>query len=75
MVPFSIPFWGKSTLLSTDINSAVNILSEGLRKEGLETYIGQELPEFKPVDQPTMDGRRTCDLRSRAGMNQEAHRL
>ena len=58
-----------------DINAAINILREGLRQEGLEIYIGQELPEFKPVDRPTMDDRRISDLRSRAGMKQEAHRL
>ena len=58
-----------------DFNAAFNILKEGLRQEGLEVYIGQELPKFKPVDRPTMDDRRDSDLRSRAGMKQEAHRL
>ena len=58
-----------------DFNAAFNILKEGLRQEGLEVYIGQELPKFKPVDRPTMDDRRVSDLRSRAGMKQEAHRL
>lgn len=58
-----------------DINAARNILSEGLRKEGIDEYIGQELPEYKPVDRPTMDERGDCRLRSRAGMKQEAHRL
>lgn len=58
-----------------DVNAAENILMEGLRKEGIEKYIGQGLPEYKPVDQPTMDERSISCLRSRAGMKQEAHRL
>lgn len=58
-----------------DVNAAINILREGLISSGLEPYIGQGLPEFKPVDQPTMDDRCISSLRSRAGMKQEAHRL
>ena len=58
-----------------DINAARNILSEGLRQEGIDEYIGQELPEYKPVDRPTMDESSNNCLRSRAGMKQEAHRL
>lgn len=56
-----------------DVNAAKNILLEGLCKEGMEEYIGQELPEYKPVDRPTMDERSSCCLRSRAGLKQEAH--
>ena len=55
-----------------DINAARNILMEGLRKEGIDEYIGQELPEYKPVDRPTMDERSLSCLRSRAGMKQES---
>lgn len=58
-----------------DVNAARNILVEGLRKEGIDEYIGQGLPEYKPVDRPTMDERSVSCLRSRAGVKQEAHRL
>lgn len=51
-----------------DVNAAKNILNEGLN---LLDNIGQELPESKPVENPTMDDRLTIVLKSSGSMNQE----
>lgn len=52
-----------------DINAAINIKNEGLR---ILDSIGQELPDLKPVENPTMD-ERLFDLKSSGSMKQENH--
>ena len=52
-----------------DINAAKNILNEGLR---LLDSVGQELPNFKPVENSTMD-ERSLSLKSSSSMKQENH--
>ena len=44
-----------------DINAAVNIMNEGLR---LLDNIGQELPDSKPAEIPTMDDKSETTLKS-----------
>ena len=44
-----------------DVNAAVNIMNEGLR---LLDNIGQELPNSKPVEIPTMDDKLAITLKS-----------
>ncbi len=52
-----------------DINAAKNILDEGLRI----LDIGLEQPEFKPVENPTMDDRLAIDLKSSGSVKQETY--
>ena len=53
-----------------DINAAKNILNEGLR---ILDSVGQELPDFKLVENPTMDDKNSvrCSLKSSGSMKQE----
>ncbi len=51
-----------------DVNAARNILDEGLKI----LDIGSERPEFKPVENPTMDDRLAIDLKSSGSAKQEA---
>ena len=44
-----------------DINAAINIMNEGLR---LLDNIGQELPDSKPAEIPTMDDKSSMTLKS-----------
>ena len=44
-----------------DINAVVNIMNEGLR---LLDNIGQELPDSKPAEIPTMDDKSEMTLKS-----------
>lgn len=53
-----------------DINAAKNIMNEGL---SILDSVGQELPNFKPVENPTMDERH-LDLKSSGSVKQETNR-
>lgn len=44
-----------------DINAAINIMNEGLR---ILDNIGQELPDSKPAEIPTMDDKSEMTLKS-----------
>lgn len=44
-----------------DVNAAINIMNEGLR---ILDNIGQELPDSKPVEIPTMDDKSEMTLKS-----------
>ena len=48
-----------------DLNASINILNEGLRLLNNDK-IGQRLPEFTLVDNPTMDDKEVTPLKSRA---------
>ena len=52
-----------------DINAAKNILDEGLRS----LDIGSERPEYKPVENPTMDDRLAIYLKSSGSVKQETY--
>lgn len=52
-----------------DINAAKNILDEGLKL----LDIGWEPPEYKPVENPTMDDRLAIDLKSSGSVKQETY--
>ena len=53
------------TVIDRDVNAAKNILDEGTR------IIGLSSPEFKPVENPTMDDKREISLKSSDSMKQE----
>lgn len=61
-----------------DINAAINIMNEGLR---LMDNIGQELPDSKPAEIPTMDDKSEMTLKSSGSKSytstkkQEGHTL
>ena len=51
-----------------DINAAINIKNEGLR---LLDSVGQELPDVKLLENPTMDERSVMNLKSSGSMKKE----
>jgi putative transposase len=53
-----------------DVNAAKNIMNEGL---SILDSVGQELPNFKPVENPTMDERH-LDLKSSGSVKQEVNK-
>ena len=53
------------TVIDRDLNAAINIEKEGIR------IIGQRLPEFTLVDNPTMDDKVVTPLKSSGWMKQE----
>ena len=48
-----------------DLNAALNILREG------ERILGSRRPEYKPVENPTVDDRQQAGLRSGGSVKQE----
>ena len=52
-----------------DINATKNILDEGLKL----LDVGCEPPDFKPMENPTMDDRLAIDLKSSGSAKWETH--
>ena len=64
----------KKDVIDRDMNAVINIEREGIRIHK-NNLIGQRLPEFTLVDNPTMDDKEEIPLKSSGWMKQENDNL